>query len=114
AGVAVFCAVRLAASAMEEGSGREMVSDGNASKALGLAALVSAVFGEADLPPNIRTNPLYHRSSGTGAWPFSSAVSWPSIRVSRAARGDNCIGSPGALEVPTRIYETSLGNRRLW
>ena len=83
-------------------------------RALGLAALVSAVFCEADLPPNKRTNPLYHRSSGTGAWSFSSAVSCPSIRVSRAARGDDCMGLPRALKVPSHIYETSLGNRRLW
>ena len=56
AGVAVFCAVRFAASAMGAASGREMPSDGNASKALGLAAFASPVFCGAELPPNRRTN----------------------------------------------------------
>src|SRR5262249_5816013 len=96
AGFATF-GTRFAASASGAGSVRAIPSEGNASNAL----LASAVFWGAAFGAKRRTNPLYHRCGWirpASECAFNSAVSCPSIRESRAARGDDCMGSPPALE----------------
>jgi hypothetical protein len=42
-------------------------------------------------------------------FPSGSAVSAASTPESRAARGDNCIGSPMTLEVPYPIVPETFG-----